>query len=58
MIVKLLYYRPQVASTLKIVMLSDSWFTIVRYASICSVPYNHNYYDAIKTKAKAMLLEA
>ncbi len=30
--------------------------TIVRYASICSVPYYSNYYDASKSKAK--LLEA
>ncbi len=29
-----------------------------RYASICSMPYDHNYYYASKAKAKASMLEA
>jgi hypothetical protein len=34
-------------------MLLESYFTNIRYASICDVPYDCNYYDDSKAKAKA-----
>ncbi len=46
------------ACTKKIIIPLELQLMIFRYASICSVPYVQNYYDASKATAKAMVLEA